>query len=89
MKIKQGDKIKVTTGKYKGTEGTVSKVLKKKDRVLVEGVNVKKRAVKKSDSNNENFVYLQHSIHVSNVRLAQENSKETKTTKKKKSEKKS
>jgi large subunit ribosomal protein L24 len=89
MKVKQGDKIKVTTGKYKGTEGTITKVLKKKDRVLVEGVNVKKRAVKKSDSNNESFVYIQHSIHVSNVRLSEDKQSDKKTSKKTKSEKKS
>jgi len=67
MKIKKGDKVKVTTGKYKGTEGLVTKTLPKKSLVMVEGVNVKKRAVKQSDSNNENYLYIQHPIHVSNV----------------------
>ncbi len=68
MKVKKGDKIKVTTGKHKGTEGTVSKVLVKKQRVLVEGVNVKKKTIKDKDSaNKENFIFIQHSIHISNV----------------------
>jgi len=75
MKIKKGDKVKVTTGKYKGTEGTVLEVKTKIEKVLVEGVNVRKRAVKKSETNTENFVYIQHPIHVSNVKLVTKSEK--------------
>lgn len=83
MKVKKGDKVKVITGKFKGTEGLVSKVLTKKERVLVEGVNVKKKALKTKESeNNENFVFVQHSIHVSNVKKLDAVSEDTKTTKK-------
>jgi large subunit ribosomal protein L24 len=39
MKIKKGDTVMVLSGKEKGKTGTVQKVLKDKDMVLVEGVN--------------------------------------------------
>lgn len=73
MKVKKGDKVKVTTGKHKGTIGEVLSVNNKRNAVVIEGVNVKKRALDKraqSDSaQSENFVYIQHPIHASNVRL--------------------
>lgn len=85
MKIKKGDKVKVISGKYRGSEGLVTGVLTKKDRVLVEGVNVKKRTLKKKEeTGNENFIFIQHSIHSSNVvkvEVASE-SKEVKKVKK-------
>lgn len=70
MKIKKGDKVKVITGKYKGTEGVVIKSIPKKNLIIVDGVNVKKKTIKQkgSDSNN-NFDYILHPIHVSNVKL--------------------
>lgn len=75
MKIKKGDKVKVTTGKYEGTIGAVLEVRTKKNQVLIDGVNVKKRAVKHSESNTESYTYIQHPINASNVRLVDENNK--------------
>ena len=46
MKIKKGDKVKVITGKYKGTVGTVSAAFPKTNKVIVEGVNIVKKAMK-------------------------------------------
>lgn len=43
MKIKRGDKVKVTAGKDKGREGTVERVFLKEDKVLVTGVNLYKK----------------------------------------------
>ncbi len=73
MKIRKGDKVKVTTGKYRGTIGAVLSVDAKANKVVVEGVNVKKRAIKKSDSNNENYIFVQHPVDASNVRLVDDN----------------
>ena len=72
MKIKKGDQVKVTTGKNKGVVGAVLQVFSKSNRVIVEGVNVKKRAVKRTESNEDNFVFIQHSIDASNVKLVQD-----------------
>lgn len=43
MKIKKGDKVRVLTGKDKGREGTVVRVIPEKQRVLVEGINMVKK----------------------------------------------
>ncbi len=49
MKIIKGDKIKVVYGKDKGREGKVEKVYKKQNKVLIEGINIYKKHVKKSE----------------------------------------
>jgi len=43
MKIRKGDRVRVLTGKFRGKEGEVMSVLPKKNKVVVEGVNVAKR----------------------------------------------
>ena len=43
MKLKTGDTVKVIAGKDKGTESKVARVLKNKNRVIVEGVATAKR----------------------------------------------
>ncbi len=43
MKLKKGDTVKVLSGKDRGKRGKVLRVLPKEERILVEGVNVKKR----------------------------------------------
>lgn len=49
MKIKKGDKIKIIIGKDKGKEGVVEKVYRKSNKILVMGINLYKRHLKKSD----------------------------------------
>lgn len=49
MKIKKGDKVKIVAGKDNGREGTVQKVFEKQNTVLVPGVNLYKKHVRKSD----------------------------------------
>ena len=43
MKLKKGDRVHVLSGKDRGKEGTVMRVLPKDDKVIVEGVNVAKK----------------------------------------------
>jgi large subunit ribosomal protein L24 len=43
MKIKVGDEVEVVSGNYKGTRGTVQRVLPKENRVVVSGVNLVKK----------------------------------------------
>ncbi|GAA0276188.1 50S ribosomal protein L24 [Alteraurantiacibacter aestuarii] len=50
-KIKKGDKVVVLSGKDKGRTGTVSKVMPKEGKVLVEGVNVAARHRKPTQTN--------------------------------------
>lgn len=49
MKLKKGDKIRVIAGKDRGREGTIDKVYKKQNKVLVLGINTYKKHIKKSD----------------------------------------
>ena len=42
-KIRKGDLVQVLTGKDRGKQGTVSRVLPRKDKVIVDGVNVAKK----------------------------------------------
>ncbi len=46
MKFKKGDTVLVTSGKDKGKKATISKVLPKKNKVVVEGVNMYVRHMK-------------------------------------------
>jgi large subunit ribosomal protein L24 len=50
-KIKKGDKVVVLSGKDKGLTGTVSKVLPKEGKLVVDGVNVAARHRKPSQAN--------------------------------------
>ncbi len=43
MKLKKGDPVVVLSGKDKGKEGTILRVLPKEDKVIVEGVNLAKK----------------------------------------------
>ena len=70
MFIKKGDKVVVITGKDKGKVGTVIEAQPKKDRVVVEGVNIIKKHVKNSqDAPQGGIVEKEAAIHVSNVML--------------------
>ena len=43
MKLRKGDRVRVLTGKDRGDEGEIMRVLPKENRVIVEGVNVAKK----------------------------------------------
>lgn len=51
MHVKKGDKVKVITGKDKGKSGKVLAAFPKKDRVLIEGINMVKKHTKPSNIN--------------------------------------
>jgi large subunit ribosomal protein L24 len=68
MHVKKGDKVMVISGKDKGKQGVVLASYPKKDRVLVEGVNVVKKHSKPSQANPQGGILNQEApIHVSNV----------------------
>ncbi|GAA2974006.1 50S ribosomal protein L24 [Lentilactobacillus parakefiri] len=70
MFIKTGDKVRVISGKDKGKEGTVTKTIASKDRVIVEGINKVKKHTKASSTNPQGgIVDTEAPIHVSNVML--------------------
>ena len=81
MKVKVGDKVKVLTGKDKGKEGTVTITLKKKDKVVVSGINMVKKHMKPNAMNETGGILeVEAPIHVSNVKVV-ESDKKAKTAK--------
>lgn len=70
MHVKKGDKVMVISGKEKGKTGTIIAAFPKKDRVLVEGLNIVKKHMKPNQANPQGGIVSQEaSIHVSNVML--------------------
>jgi len=68
MHVKTGDMVKVIAGKDKGKTGRILKAFPKKQRVLVEGVNLVKKHTKPSQANPQGGIIEQEApIHVSNV----------------------
>jgi large subunit ribosomal protein L24 len=67
FKIKKGDRVVVTTGRDRGKQGEVLKVLRTDDRLIVQGVNMVKRHTRPSARHPGGVVEKEASIHVSNV----------------------
>jgi len=73
FKIKSGDTVKVIAGDHKGSEGKVLQIIKDKDRVLVEGVNLVSKHTKPSaQSPQGGIVKKEASLHISNVMLVED-----------------
>jgi large subunit ribosomal protein L24 len=70
LHIRKGDKVKVLSGKDRGKEGEVLVVYPNKQRAIVEGVNIVRKAIR-PDQNNPNggVVDQEASIHISNLML--------------------
>lgn len=68
MNVRRGDRVKVIRGNYAGTEGTVLRVMPDENRVVVEGVNVRKRHMRPTQENPDGgIVSFEAPVHASNV----------------------
>lgn len=68
-KLKKGDEVIVIAGDHKGSKGKILEVIRSKNRVLVEGVNlVKKHERKTQDNPQGSIVEREASMHFSNVK---------------------
>ena len=67
FKIRKGDKVVVLTGRDKGKNGEVLRVLRKDERVLVQGVTVVKRHQRPAPGNPGGIVEREAPVHISNV----------------------
>ena len=66
--VRKDDEVIVTAGKDKGRIGKVIRVLTGEDRVVVDGINVRRKHVKPTQSNPQGgVVSLPMPIHISNV----------------------
>ena len=76
--IKKGDTVYVNAGNDKGKTGKVLEVLRDKDRVIVEGVNMVSKHTKPNPKNPQGGIVKQEAgIHISNVNLVDANGKAT------------
>lgn len=70
MHVRRGDQVAVIAGNYRGLEGRVLRVIPRRNRVVVEGVNMRKRHQRPSAHNPEGgIVTFEAPIHASNVML--------------------
>lgn len=68
FKVKKGDKVVVLTGRDKGKQGEILRVITESARVVVGGVNLVKRHKKASRMGEQSGIVSQEaSIHISNV----------------------
>jgi large subunit ribosomal protein L24 len=70
--VHRGDVVQVISGNHRGASGKVLQVLPKKDQVLVEGVRMIKKHLRKSqDHPNGTIAEREGPIHISNVKLVE------------------
>jgi len=88
--VKKGDAVEVISGNFKGSSGKILEVLPSKQRVLIEGVRIIKKHLRKSEDNPQGKIAEREGpIHISNVKLVEKKTeKKTKTKPKKEAEKK-
>ncbi len=68
LHVKKGDTVMVISGDNKGQSGKVLEVIVKKNRAIVEGINMVSKATKPSAQNTEGgIVKKEASIHLSNL----------------------
>ena len=67
FKIKKGDRVVVLTGRDKGRQGEVLRVIPTEHRLVVQGVNVVKRHTRPSQVSPGGIVEKEAPIHISNV----------------------
>jgi large subunit ribosomal protein L24 len=70
MRIKKGDTVYIRTGEDRGKKGRVLNIDRTKGKVLVEGINMRKRSQRPTQKNPKGGVItIEASVHISNVAL--------------------
>ena len=87
--VKKGDQVEVISGNFRGSSGRILAVFPGKQRVVVEGVRIIKKHLRKSHDNPSGKIAEREGpIHISNVKLIEREKKtEKKAAKKSKKEK--
>jgi large subunit ribosomal protein L24 len=81
LHVRKGDRVRVIRGEHTGLEGTVMEALPKQNRVVIEGVNMRKRHTRPSQANPEGgIITFEAPIHASNVMLIDPSSGEPSRT---------
>ena len=77
-KLKKNDLVKILTGKDKGKSGRILEIDTDKNRVLVEGVNMKKKTVRpRNQQEKGGIIEVEGFLHISNVMVVGKDGKET------------
>jgi len=70
FKLKKEDTVEIIAGKDKGKRGRILKILREKDRIIVEGANIVKKAQKKrKQSDRGGIAEISAAIHSSNLMI--------------------
>ena len=70
LHVRKGDNVEVISGNFRGSSGKVLEVIARKQRVLIEGVRIIKKHLKKSQDNPQGKIAEREGpIHISNVRV--------------------
>ncbi len=73
LRIKRGDQVKIISGRDKGTKGEVLRVLPTKTKIVVQGVNIRKKHQRQVQAGgrtmNPGIIQFEAPIHISNVLL--------------------
>lgn len=68
--VKRGDEVQVISGANRGQSGKVLQILKKKNRVIVEGVGMLKKHARKTQNNPKGGIEEREgTIHISNLKV--------------------
>ncbi len=79
LHVRKGDQVEVIAGNHRGASGKVLEVIARKQRVLVEGVRMIKRHLKKSQDNPQGKIAEREGpIHLSNVKVLERAEREGK-----------
>lgn len=68
-KLKKGDKVKILLGKDTGKQGTIERVLPRKNQAFVAGVNMYKRHVRKQGTIEGGIIEIIKPVNISNLML--------------------
>lgn len=80
-KLKKDDQVMVIAGKDKGKVGRILRIDAKTSRVLVEGVNLVKKAMRKKNQNDRGgIIEVEATIHLSNVQIVDKGGKPSRIT---------
>ena len=70
MKIKKGDQVLIISGKNKGKKGKILKALPREEKVVVEGINIRKKHLRgRRMGEKGQIIELPLPIHIANVQL--------------------
>jgi large subunit ribosomal protein L24 len=82
--VKKGDQVEVISGNFRGSSGKILEVIPRKQQVLIEGVRIIKKHLRKSQENPQGKIAEREGpIHISNVKLLERETKADKKAKKK------